>query len=118
MKHEPVIRSTALAVTTTSAAYTPEGRPINGVSADINATEADKVLVYTDPVLAGAETVSINTVAASGALVPVYNAAGAPAVLVAALQSIMLEGGFIYRLVKSVTASPTAVECYLKPRQG
>lgn len=119
MKHETVIQSIAGAVTTTSAAYTTDGaeKPLNGISADVNATEADLVEFYTTPVLGAAETVAIDIVSPSGALIPASTITGVtPAILDATHQSILMPGGPIYRLVKGVTAAPTEVGYYFKPR--
>jgi hypothetical protein len=67
--------------------------------------------------LGAAETVLIYTVCSNGFMVPVYDSAGVQAQLKAAASSVMLEGGFIYRLVKTVTAAPAGVDVYLKPRR-
>ena len=120
MKHEAVILPTTAAVTTTSAVVDANRVPINGVSADVNATEADKVEFVLSGVqpLGAAETVLIFTVSSTGANVPVYDQSGAQAQLKNTLNSIMLEGGLIYRLVKSATVAASGVDVYLKPRTG
>ena len=126
MKHETVIQPTTNAVTTTSAVTDPVTRvALSGVSADVNATEEDKVLfVVNGPAtggivnpLAGAETVLIYVVSSNGSMVPVYDNAGVQAQLNNAASSVMVEGGFIYRLVKTVTAAVAGVDVYLKPRR-
>jgi hypothetical protein len=116
VKHETLILATAGAVTTTSAVTDVNGKPINGVSADLNGTECDQAEVFTNPVLAGAETVGVFIVSASGGLVPARDVSNAPAVLDATHQSVLLPGGPIYRFVKAATVSPTSLEVYLKPR--
>ena len=131
MKHEPVILPTISAVTTTGTGGVDQnGKPVNGVSGDINATNADKVLLcisgpatvgITNP-MANTETVLIYTVSSTGGAVPVYNQSGTQAQLTGAtgavVSSILLEGGFIYRLVKTATAAAIGVDAYLKPRGG
>ena len=116
MKHEIVIASTTGAVTTSSAVVDANLRPLNGVSADVNASEEDQVQVYTSPVLGAAETVGIFIVSAAGANVPAQTANGAVALLDATHQSVLLPGGMIYRFVKAGTVAPTTVEVYLKAR--
>jgi hypothetical protein len=53
-----------------------------------------------------------------GGLVPVYNAAGTQAQLTGAtgavVSSILLEGGFIYALVKTATGAAVGVDAYFK----
>lgn len=125
MKHEPVIMPTTAAVTTTSNVLDANGKPLNGVSADFNATEEDKVLfLVSGPATGGivnplgaAETVLIYTVNSTGGAVPVYDSTGAQAQLKATLSSILLEGGFIYRLVKTATVAAAGVDASLKPRR-
>lgn len=120
MKHETVILATSLAVTTTSAAYSTDGaeKPLNGISADVNATEADAVEFYSSPVLGAGETVTINIVSAGGALIPARDLSlGVPAILDPTHQSVLVPGGMIYRLVKPVTVAPTEIGYYFKPRQ-
>lgn len=116
MKHETIIAITAGAVTTTSATCDANRVPLNGISADLNATECDQAEVFTQPVLAGAETVGVFIISASGGLVPARDVNDAPAVLDATHQSVLLPGGPIYRFVKAATVSPTSLEVYLKPR--
>lgn len=119
MKHETVIFPTLAGVTTTSNVTDPvSGKPLNGISADVNATEEDQVEVYTQPVLGAGETVGIFIPSASGGLVPAQNAAGTgTALLDATHQSVLLPGGMIYRFVKAATVALTSVEVYLKPRR-
>lgn len=110
------IPPTTAAVTTTPT----------GPNQDIDATEADKVLlVINGPVTGGivnplgaAETVSIYSVDVAGNAVPVYDQTLAQASLKAALSSILLEGGFYYRLVKTATAASIGVNFHLKRAQG
>jgi hypothetical protein len=117
LKHEIIIASTAGGVTTTSATCDANRVPINGVNADLNATECDMAEVYTQPVLGAAETVTPFMVSASGGLVPAQLANGGVAILDSTHQSILLPGGMFYRFVKTATAAPTSLETYLKPRQ-
>lgn len=94
------------------------------VTGELDTTEYDKVLICTGGSgLAAAETVLIYTRHPDGTsaigggpngTVPVYDSAGNAAKLTATLQSIMLEGGWLYVLVKSVTAGNCSVNFAFK----
>lgn len=119
MKHEVVCIAQLGGFTTTSNAYTTDGaeKPLNGINADVNATEADLVEFYTAPVLGGGESVGIFIVSAGGALVPARDVSlGVVAILDPTHQSVLVPGGMIYRLVKTATVAPTEVGYYFKPR--
>lgn len=89
------------------------------VTAIYDAIDDDKVLFAVNGVaLAGAETVTFSVQNSSAGTTPVYDASGAQVKLTASLQSVMLEGGFRYVVVKSVTASNTGVDLNTKPRTG
>ena len=121
MKHEPVILPTTDAVTTVSPATIA---PVSGVATDINATEEDKVLlVLSGPATGGivnppavAETILVFVPSTTGN-VPVYDSAGVQAQLNSTKLSVMLEGGFIYRLVKTSSIAAFGCDVYLKPRR-
>lgn len=132
MKHEPCILPTIAQVTTTSNVIDANQHPLSGVSADINATEADWVLLLisgpatggiTNP-MGNGETVLIYAVSSTGGATPVYPAPGGSTqsqltgATGAVISSLWLEGGVIYRLVKSATAAAIGVDYYMKPRQG
>jgi hypothetical protein len=68
--------------------------------------------------LAGVETVTFYVATSASGTTPIYDASGAAVQLTASLQSVMLEGGMRYVLVKSVTASTTGVDVTSKPRIG
>lgn len=99
-----------------------------GTTGEFDATECDRILVMaTNAALAAAEVVNIYTrhpdgVSAIGGgpagTVPVYTDAGAARQLTATVQSMVLEGGFIYVFSKSVTVASVGVAIAIKPRQG
>lgn len=84
-----------------------------------DAGDDDKVLFAVSGVaLTAAETVTFSVQNSSAGTTPVYDASGAQVKLTASLQSVMLEGGFRYVVVKSVTASNSGVDTSSKPRTG
>jgi hypothetical protein len=101
---------------------------LTAVTGEFDATECYKIiLMASGSGLAAAETVSIyvcntgTTVIAGGpaGTTPYCNlGAAAAAQLTATLQSMILEGGFLYRFVKSITAGSCGVDIMIKPRQG
>lgn len=109
----------------TSPGMTPTTSAANG---ELDATEADKVLlIASGSGLATTETVLIytrNTTSVAGigggptGTTPVYDVTGAAAKLSASLQSVQLEGGYLYVFVKSATAGACGVDYAIKPRQG
>lgn len=89
------------------------------VTVDFDATECDRIVVMTNAVLGAAETVTILYPTTGAATAPVYiSPGGAAAVLTPTLQSLVLEGGFLYRIVKSVTVAATGVDIGIKRSQG
>jgi len=88
-------------------------------TADFDATELDKIVVMTNTnALGAAETVTILFPNTAGGTTPVYDSTGTAATLKSGLNSVELEGGFLYRFVKGVTASAIGVDIIPKPRQG
>lgn len=87
-------------------------------TADYDATEKDKVIVMTTAALGVGETVTLLLPNTAGGTTPVYDSTGAAATLKNGLNSLLLEGGFLYRFVKSVTAGSVGVDICEKPRQG
>jgi hypothetical protein len=123
MKQETCILPTIAAVTTTSAVIDPvTQKPLNGISADINCTEADVVAIYAVPALGVGETVGIFLTDPSGTninLAALFNPnTNAAFLLDNTHQSQVIPGGFLIRLVKSGTAAPTGIYYAFKPRTG
>lgn len=84
-----------------------------------DAVDDDKVLFAINGVaIAAAETVTFSVQNSTAGTTPVYDSTGAQVKLTAALQSVMLEGGFRYVVVKSVTAANSGVDVTGKPRTG
>ena len=84
-----------------------------------NATEADKVIfAVSGTALGAAEVVTFSIANTTAGKTPIYNAAGTQVSLTPALQSVMLEGGFVYVLDKSITAAASGVDVNIKPRIG
>lgn len=88
-------------------------------TADFDATELDKIVVMTNTNALGVgETVAILFPNTANGTTPVYDSTGAAATLKNGLNSVELEGGFLYRFTKGVTASNVGVDIIPKPRQG
>lgn len=86
---------------------------------DFDATEYDKIVVMTNTnALTAAETVTILFPTTANGTTPVYDSTGTAASLKSGLNSVELEGGFLYRFVKSVTASAVGVDILGKRSQG
>lgn len=84
-----------------------------------NATECDSVLIAACGVaLSGGDAVTIAVVNSTNGSTPIYDAAGVPIALSAAIQSVLLEGGMTYLISKGVTAGASGIDANIKPRIG
>lgn len=85
----------------------------------VNCTEADKVLFSVcGTLLTATDTVSFFVANSTGGKTPVYLPDGNQAQLTSSLQSLVLEGGFLYVIDKAITAAASGVDSNMKPRQG
>ena len=92
--------------------------PVTGAVANtqFNATDADKVTFAWNGVAPTAADAVLIYEATSTGRVPVMIAAGTQATLTATIQSIVLEGGVLYIVDKSITAAATGIDVITKPR--
>ena len=81
-----------------------------------DAHDADKVLFALTGTYAGAEAVTFFIQNSANSRTPVYNAAGTQVTLNSTLQSVMLEGGFLYGFDKTATAAAAGLDVSVKPR--
>jgi hypothetical protein len=88
-------------------------------SAFFEAQPCDKVLFAVNGVaLTGGDSITFSVANSTAGTTPVYDSTGAQVALTAALQSVMLEGGFLYVITKGVTAAASGVDACIKPRIG
>lgn len=95
--------------------------PATALQANVqfNATESDKVLFAVNGVaLTASDAITFSVANSTNGKTPVYNAAGTQVTLGPTLQSVMLEGGFLYIIDKSVTAAASGLDVSIKPREG
>ncbi len=91
----------------------------NAESQPLQGQEADLIVIYTTRQLGAGETVSVMLPRTSSSAIPLYDPAlGTPVQLTSTLESVVLPGGFLYRIDKTATAAATGVEVQFKPRIG
>jgi hypothetical protein len=97
----------------------PVLNPATAASANVqvNCGEDDKVIFAVNgTALSGGDTITFSIANSSAGKTPIYDASGAQVALTASLQSVMLEGGFLYVIDKSITAAASGLDVSHKPR--